>query len=190
MVSDSCFLTSESFNEEKDLSAPFYELQSFDSIFTALQWQHIRIRLPICARKLLHSRYMLANIVYLIYSIGILMINFHPIFNNDVESNPINNRSNPLDEIIENNLLVNRSYIILGFLHLISAILYAWAWRDRSWFDIVMIPEYLNHLAAGFYLWSAYWYAKQDRLGGSYTIAVHQIELTAAIVEVIASFGW
>lgn len=190
MVSDRSASVPVSHDDEKDLTAPCYELQSFDSIFTALRWQHVRVRLPICGRKLLQSRYMLANLIYLIYSIGVLLINFHPFFDDDTDVTPATNRSNPLDEPIGSNPLVNRSYMFLAFLHLASALLYAWAWRDRSWFDLVMIPEYLNHFAAGLYLWSAYWYEKQDTLGGPYTLAVHQIELTAAVVEVIASFGW
>lgn len=165
--------------DNKDLTAPFHELQSFNSICHALQWKYIRVRIPICWKKLLHSRYMLANIVYLIYSIGILFINFHPSFNE---------KSNSTLDINSNH--INRFYIILGFLHLISASLYLWAWRDRSWFDIIMIPEYLNHIEAGFYLWSAFWYSKQDGLFGYYTLATHKIELTAATIELFASFGW
>jgi hypothetical protein len=53
-----------------------------------------------------------------------------------------------------------------------------------------MIPEYLNHIEAGLYLWSANWYSKEDTLGGYYTLAVHRIEMAAAIVELFASFGW
>jgi hypothetical protein len=62
--------------------------------------------------------------------------------------------------------------------------------RGRSWFDVVLIPEYLNHIQAGLYLWSALWYSKQDTLGGYYTIAVHRIELTASCIEVCAAIGW
>lgn len=154
-----------------DLTSPVYELQSFSSICHALQWQHIRARVPICWKKLLQSRYMLANIVYFIYSLGILIINFHPSFN-------------------QSPLLINRSYFILGWIHLISATLYLWAWRDRSWFDIIMIPEYLNHIEAILYLWSALWYSRDDSLDGYYTLAVHKIELTAALVGFVASLGW
>ncbi len=53
-----------------------------------------------------------------------------------------------------------------------------------------MIPEYLNHIEAGLYLWSAVWYPREDTLGGYYTLAVHKIEMTAATVELIACFGW
>jgi len=166
--------------DNKDLTTPIYELQSFDSIWEALRWKYIRVRLPICWKKLLHSRYMLANLVYLIYSIGILIIDFHPSFN----------ETSIISKNLDQNPNINRYYIGLGILHLLSAFLYWWAWRDRSWLDIIMIPEYLNHIEAGLYLWSAFWYSKQNNLTGYYTLAVHKIELTAAIIELIASFGW
>jgi hypothetical protein len=53
-----------------------------------------------------------------------------------------------------------------------------------------MIPDYLNHIEAGLYIWSATWYPKEDILGGYYTLKVHKIEMTAATVELVASFGW
>ena len=175
--------------DNKDLTSPVHELQSFTSICKALQWKYVRVRVPICWKKLLQSRYMMANIVYLFYSIGILIINFHPSFN---ETSSTNSRSTSpnLNDPIEHNVNVNRYYAILGILHLISAFLYWWAWQGRSWLDIIMIPEYLNHIEAGLYLWSAFWYSKQDTLGGYYTLALHKIELTAAMIELIASFGW
>jgi hypothetical protein len=53
-----------------------------------------------------------------------------------------------------------------------------------------MIPEYLNHIEAGFYLWSAIWYLKEDGNFGWYTLTVHKLETVAAFVELFASFGW
>lgn len=53
-----------------------------------------------------------------------------------------------------------------------------------------MIPEYLNHIEAALYLWSAVWYAKEDGEYGYYTTRLHIIETTAAFVELFASFGW
>jgi hypothetical protein len=41
-------------------------------------------------------------------------------------------------------------------------------WRGRSWFDVVLIPEYLNQIPAGLYIWSVTWYSRQDTLGGYY----------------------
>jgi hypothetical protein len=171
--------------DNKDLTTPVYELQSFSSICQALQWKYVRARVPICWKKLLHSRYMLANIVYLIYSIGFLVINFHPSFNEKSTAASV-----PTSKTLYINQNISQYYIILSILHLISASLYLWAWRDRSWFDIIMIPEYLNHIEAGLYLWSAFWYSKQDTPDGYYTLAVRKIEMTAAIIELFAAFGW
>jgi hypothetical protein len=53
-----------------------------------------------------------------------------------------------------------------------------------------LIPEYLNHVQAGLYLWSSLWYPKQDTLGGYYTMAIHRIELTASCTELLAAIGW
>jgi hypothetical protein len=77
-----------------------------------------------------------------------------------------------------------------GIVHMVSAFLYLWAWSDRSWLDIILIPDYLNHFEAGLYLWSAMWYPRVDTFDSYYTLAVHKIELTAATVELIATFGW
>ncbi len=53
-----------------------------------------------------------------------------------------------------------------------------------------MIPEYLNHIEAALYLWSAVWYPKDDGLSPDFTMKIHIIEITAAFVELFASFGW
>jgi hypothetical protein len=53
-----------------------------------------------------------------------------------------------------------------------------------------MIPEYLNHIEASLYIWSSVWYPKEVTLGDYYTLGVHKIEMTAATVELVASFGW
>jgi hypothetical protein len=78
----------------------------------------------------------------------------------------------------------------LAVVNILVAFLYIIAWRGRSWLDIVLIPEYLNHIQAGLYLWSALWYSRQDTLGGYYTMAIHRIELTASCLEVCAAIGW
>jgi hypothetical protein len=61
---------------------------------------------------------------------------------------------------------------------------------DHRWNDVIMIPEYLNHIEAGLYLWSAIWYGKEGGLYDYYTLTLHQIETVAAFVELFASFGW
>jgi hypothetical protein len=53
-----------------------------------------------------------------------------------------------------------------------------------------MIPEYLNHIEASLYLWSAIWYQREDGIYGYYTLTLHKIETVAAFVELFASFGW
>jgi hypothetical protein len=68
-------------DDTNDPTAPFNELESFDSIWQALRWKQIRTRVPICLRKTIRSRYMLANLVYLGYAIGILIIDYNPTVN-------------------------------------------------------------------------------------------------------------
>ena len=75
-------------------------------------------------------------------------------------------------------------------MNIVVAFLYIIAWRGRSWLDVVLIPEYLNHIQAGLYLWSAIWYSKQDTLGGYYTMTIHRIELAASCIELCAAVGW
>lgn len=72
------FRKSHSDDDTKGPTAPFYEQQAFDSIFQALRWEQVRTRVPICLRKTTRSRYMLADLVFLGYAIGILMIDFDP----------------------------------------------------------------------------------------------------------------
>jgi hypothetical protein len=94
---------------------------------------------------------------------------------------------------LENDEISNRCILpFSGFniVHLISAFAYWWAWHDRSWRDIIMIPEYLNHIEAGLYIWSSSWYPKLDTLGGYYALSIHKIEMTAALVDLVANFGW
>jgi len=75
-------------------------------------------------------------------------------------------------------------------MNILIASMYVWAWRGRSWFDVVLLPEYLNHAQAGLYLWSSILYPKQETLGGHYTMTIHRIELAASCTEMIAAFGW
>ena len=64
-------------DENDDLTAPFYEAEEFHSIWEAIKWKHVRARVPVCFKKILRSRYMLANLVYLIYTIGFIVIDFN-----------------------------------------------------------------------------------------------------------------
>jgi hypothetical protein len=53
-------------DEENDPTAPFNELEAFDSIFQALKWKQIEKRIPICLVKTFQNRYFFANFVYLV----------------------------------------------------------------------------------------------------------------------------
>jgi hypothetical protein len=103
--------------DKNDLTAPYDELEAFSSLWDALRWRHIRNRVPICFKKSLYNRYMLANVIYLGYSIVVLVIDFHPAFN----SEPLTDRNSTtdtcsqttptLDEPVFRNESVNRIYI-------------------------------------------------------------------------------
>jgi len=124
----------------------------------------------------LTNRYMFANIVYLVYAIGILIIDYNLTLNSNV----------PLSDI-------NNFYLGLGVLHLCSAVLYLWSWKYFSWIHIIMIPEYLNMVEASLYITSASMYNDENPYYYTtdlVTLNVHRIELTAALVEFFASIGW
>ncbi len=101
----------------EDPTAPFNELESFESIWQALRWRPVRARVPICLKKIIRSRYMLANLVYLAYAIGILLIDFNSNINGssgDDTSNACDNETttdSDLDQPIVNVPLVLRLYI-------------------------------------------------------------------------------
>jgi len=98
-------------DEEKDvLTAPYYEREAFNSMWDALRWKHVRKRVPICFKKSLHNRYMLANIIYLGYTIALLILDFHPDFSAKPSGNSTIETS-VLDQPIVNNEYVNRIYI-------------------------------------------------------------------------------
>ena len=82
----------------------------------------------------IRNRYLLANIVYVIYTMGMILIDYSNV---STES-------------------VNKLYYYFGFLHLFNACMYIWSWEGRYWTDVVMIPEYLNVFGACLYLYSRY----------------------------------
>ena len=104
-----------------DFTSSFYELQPFNSIFEALSFKQIRRRLPSCIKKTLHNRFMLPNMLYLCYAIGLLIVDFNedlnPSPNNTCTPHiPCNLLSNKtcasiLDQPIDNNPLANRIYV-------------------------------------------------------------------------------
>jgi hypothetical protein len=80
-----------------DPTAPFNELNSFDSIWQALRWKEIRTRVPICFKKTIRNRYMLANIIYLAYAITLLIIDFNPYLNGTSSLSNLNGTSSSAD---------------------------------------------------------------------------------------------
>jgi len=64
-------------DDTDDSKEPFYETEVFYSIGDALKWKHVRARVPVCFKKTIRSRYMLANLIYLGYTIGILITDFN-----------------------------------------------------------------------------------------------------------------
>ena len=110
-------------DDTDDPTAPFYELESFDSIWQGLRWKQIRKRVPVCFSKTIRSRYMLANLVYLGYAIGILIIDFNPNVNgssattgSDVSETTdstvtMTTTGSPLDASVDNVQLVTHLYI-------------------------------------------------------------------------------
>ncbi|CAF0722958.1 unnamed protein product [Adineta steineri] len=187
-------------DEEDDPTAPFYETEVFHSVWDALRWKHVRARAPMCFKKIIRRRYMLANLVYLAYTIGFLVVDYNfPVnlpddMTSDNSTENISTTTTIITPILDQSAgdppIVNKLYFGFSIVHLVSAFLYWWAWDDRSWRDVVMIPEYLNHIEAGLYIWSTSWYPKIDTLGSYYTLEIHKIELAASIIDLFANFGW
>ena len=100
-------------DEENDNeTAPYHEQEAFSSMYDALRWKHIRKRLPICLKKSLHNRYMLANLIYLGYTIALLVIDFHPDFAQVSQNSCSENYTPPsLDDPVPINEYVNNIYI-------------------------------------------------------------------------------
>ena len=97
-----------------DPTAPFNETEIFHNIWEALRWKQIRNRVPICFKKTIRNRYMLANLVYLGYAIGILIIDFNPDVNgtSDTTANDsCTTTTVTLDQPVVSDELVNRLYL-------------------------------------------------------------------------------
>jgi hypothetical protein len=122
------------------------------------------------------SRYFYANVLYVIYSTGMLLIDW-----------------GNLDTKTDNML-----YIIFGFVHVVNAAMYLWMWAELrpTIFSFFCMADWLNVLGSFLYLWSAFLYSHEyssDDDNASKTASfqtVRYIELIAAIVEVFAAIGW
>jgi len=103
-------------DDTDDSTAPFYETEVFYSIWEALKWKHVRARVPVCFKKTIRSRYMLANLVYLGYAIGILIIDFNFRTNLSAATTSINDTNKTtvvisiLDQAVKDKPIVNRLY--------------------------------------------------------------------------------
>lgn len=123
-----------------------------------------------------NSLYFKSNIVYMIYSIGMILIGQCGWGLNTQ----------------------NLNYLIFGVVHLINATMYIFVWIDveRDIFTFFVLADWLNVFGALLYLITAILYPyeyKSDDDGADYAIEfyiVRYLELIASIVEVIAAFGW
>lgn len=97
-----------------DSTAPYEELEAFNSIWQALRWQQVRKRVPVCCKKTLRNRYMLANLIYVGYAIGLLIIDFNADLSPSTESSSTETTEetrSPLDQPVVMSELANRIYI-------------------------------------------------------------------------------
>jgi len=126
------------------------------------------------SKKSLKNFYLLCNLVYLTYAIGILSIDY------GVNSNDTN--------------YINNLFLGFAVVHLVNACMYALAWIFEGYrpYSVLFIPEYLNMCGAGLYLTSSilYRFENTETYLDKYTFYVHYIETTAAALEVVAAFGW
>jgi hypothetical protein len=99
--------------DRDDVNAPYNEIEAFNSIWDALRWKNVRKRVPVCFKKTLYNRYMLANLIYLGYTIALLILDFHPDFS--PTGTEISNQTIPsgssLDQPVMMNDYANRIYI-------------------------------------------------------------------------------
>jgi hypothetical protein len=84
-------------DDENDRTTPFNETEVFHSIWEALQWKHVRVRVPMCLKKTVRSRYMLANLVYLGYTIGFIVADFNFPINASTDTTSTNDTLNKTD---------------------------------------------------------------------------------------------
>ena len=81
-------------------------------------------------------------------------------------------------------------YHFFGWVHLVNAWMYWYAWKGKAWNDPLVFPEYMNVLGAGLYLWSAALYPSEAGPTDAATLKVHRIETAAAGIEWLACVGW
>jgi len=135
-------------------------------------------------KRSLRSPYLLTNLVYVLYTSLIISID-------------VNESIFPLDKI-------NQMYLGAAVVHLINATMYIWVWHHEGFpfLSVIMIPEVLNMIEASLYITSASMYPSEysiyvDMTGNETDITnqndinnVQNIELTASLIDWLASFGW
>ena len=87
---------------------------------------------------------------------------------------------------------INNLYIGAGVIHFVNAFQYYHSWLPSGfrWYSVVMIPEYLNMLGAGIYMYTATLYPECGEYESEVTLRVHKLETAAAVIEVFAALGW
>jgi hypothetical protein len=81
--------------------------------------------------KCINDRYFKANIVYLIYSILLVYLD----------------RKEKVSGVYV-------LYILLGYIHILNAILYMWMWSEiRSVWDVYILPDWLNIVGMYVYIY-------------------------------------
>jgi len=129
-------------------------------------------------KRSLKSPYLFSNFVYMIYAALILTIDMHK------------------DEWSMET--INHVFIVAAVVHVVNACMYIWVWMDSGYpfRHRVMIPELLNIAESSLYLVSASMYSFENADGDNMAHMdpvlrrVQRIELVAAILELMAAFGW
>jgi hypothetical protein len=121
------------------------------------------------------SLYFYANVVYVIYSSGMLLINY-----SDIDTD-----------------MQNFYYMLFGIVHCVNAAMYIWMWKEtRNIFTCFILADWLNVIGAIIYLITAimypYEYTSDDDNANETRIfvIVRYFELIASIIELIAAIGW
>jgi hypothetical protein len=133
----------------------------------------------------LTSRYFLANAVYVGYAFLIVYV--------DTVLQPNADDTKGAKNKLAAYGLVYDAYKVAAIIHVVNAVQYAWSWFPMyTWFSPILIPEYLNVIGSGLYLYTAYLYPNtySEEIDGPTTMKVHLFETAAAVVELAAAFGW
>jgi hypothetical protein len=132
-------------------------------------------KVSLAIENLKRSRYFYANLLYVIYSTGMVIIDWG-------------------DFTVETD---NTLYIFFGFCHCFNAAMYLWMWaEDRPILSFFVLPDWLNVIGACLYLYTAFLYEGEYKSDDYYAprtgefATVRWLELIASIIEVFAAVGW